>query len=385
MRFAILSNSFPPDGRGGAEQIAFLQADALACLGHDVRVWVPKKAEAGREVIHGMEVMRFPSRFAELGKMSPLARLRFHLLEDSQVRQDIADAITTWKPDVLLTHNLTGCGMATPKVIQSRGVKWIHTLHDIQLTDPSGLETVARSKSALVGAWRGFWSSRRRATFGTPTVLVSPTQWLLDWHHRHGFHGATTAVIPNPVETDEKRERVLRSPATVAFVGRLSRDKGFEVFLDIITRLDAALVSKIVVVGDGPILKHPLRLQDARLDLRGALPPDQAHRVIADADLLIAPSQVLENQQTILLEAMAEGTPAIATDTGGTRETLEGTGCPIISTTGDQAATFAKTITALLSDPKQWSLISHAMQEHAKRHDRENYFDALFNIISART
>lgn len=82
---------------------------------------------------------------------------------------------------------------------------------------------------------------------------------------------------------------------------------------------------------------------------------------------------------------MAEGTPAIATDTGGTRETLEGTGCPIISTTGDQAATFAKTITALLSDPKQWSLISHAMQEHAKRHDRENYFDALFNIISART
>ena len=48
MRFAILTNAFPPDGRGGAERTAFMQADALACLGHDVRVWAPDKGAGSR-------------------------------------------------------------------------------------------------------------------------------------------------------------------------------------------------------------------------------------------------------------------------------------------------------------------------------------------------
>lgn len=385
MRIAILTNAFPPDGQGGAERTAFFQADTLACLGHDVRVWAPDKGAGGRgpqdraerTVIHGMEVMRFPSVFRSLSRMNPFQKLGFHVWQDARPRHDLVEQIIAWKPDVLLTHNLTGCGMGTARVVQTKNVRWIHTLHDIQLTDPSGQETVAFSITPLASVWRWLWSLRRRSAFGEPNVLISPTRWLLEWHTRSGFKAARMVVIPNPVDVLPARERVLHKPATIVFVGRLSSEKGFDLFLDAVRQLDVSLVNKIVVVGGGSMMTQAERMLDKRLLLRGALSFEDARRAIADADVLIAPSQILENQQTILLEAMAEGTPVIATDVGGTKETLEGTGCLVV-----EGSALGETAKVLLAYPDVWSRISRTMRHHAEeRHDKEKYFDRLLQEI----
>ena len=129
-------------------------------------------------------------------------------------------------------------------------------------------------------------------------------------------------------------------------------------------------------------------VQDARVILRGALSFEDARKAITEADILIAPSQILENQQTVILEAMAEGTPVVATDTGGTRETLEGTGCPVISLNpklpASQAAeALALAVTGLLSHPDEWTRMSEAMRAHAEtKHGRERYFEELMGTIS---
>lgn len=398
MRFAILTNAFPPDGRGGAERTAFMQADALACLGHEVRVWAPDKGagsrgshpgeehahgkKAERTIVHGMEVMRFASVFGSLARMSKMERLDFHLSTDAGARQDIAKDIVAWKPDVLLTHNLTGCGFGTPRTIQKKGVKWIHTLHDIQLTDPSGGESLAWSKTTKARLWRRFWSWRRQVEFGVPDVLVSPTKWLMAWHTRAGFKGQHHAVIPNPIEMLPARERRLNHPATIVYVGRLSKDKGFDIFLKALDRIPDVYVNKALVVGGGTMMATAERGRDHRLMLRGALSFDDARRAIADADLLIAPSQILENQQTILLEAMAEGTPAIATDVGGTRETLEVTGCPVIPINSQQDRDIADAAIGILSDAEEWTRLSAAMRKQAEDvHAAEKYFDALVKLF----
>ena len=398
MRIAILTNSFPPDGRGGAERVAYMQADGFGVFGHEVRVWATGRQDdrTTGSSVYGVEVERFPSEFGRLGHMSRLRRLAFHLFHDLRPRRDIVERISAWKPDVLLTHNLTGCGLGTARAVQSRGVRWIHTLHDIQLTDPSGQETVAWAGTVWASLWRKFWSVVRGPWFGEPDVIVSPTQWLLDWHQRHGWLGMgalraprdveaqrlgrtqsarTGIVIPNPVTMPVPRERQVHRPATIAYVGRLSRDKGFDVFLDALTRLDASVVSRAIVVGDGPMSATG----DARLAMRGRLSPEETRRVIADADLLVAPSRILENQQTIIVEAMAEGTPVVATDTGGTKETLEGTGCPVVDV---DAQKIADAIREVLSDELRWTRLSRAMQERAKRHDTESYFSSLFGFLS---
>jgi glycosyltransferase involved in cell wall biosynthesis len=261
-------------------------------------------------------------------------------------------------------------------------VKWIHTLHDIQLTDPSGGESLAWSKTSKARIWRGFWSWRRKMEFGAPDALISPTQWLMSWHADAGFKGKQTVIIPNPIEIMPTRERAPHHPATIVFVGRLSKDKGFDIFLKALARIPDVHVSKALVVGGGDMMATAERGRDHRLMLRGALSFEDARRAIAEADLLIAPSQILENQQTILLEAMAEGTPAIATDVGGTRETLEVTGCPVISINSQQDQDIADAAISILSDSEEWMRHSALMRKQAEEvHAAEKYFDALVKLF----
>lgn len=353
--------------------------------GHDVHVWAAGTGENARagtgERGHTILVTRFASRYADLSRKRAVSRLFFHAATDAAPRRDVVREIVTWKPDALLTHNLTGCGMGTPRAIQRHGVRWTHTLHDIQLTDPSGQETVEASRTWRRRMIRWAASRHRQLFFGLPDVVVSPTRWLLDWHRRQGFFlHATTVVIPNPIDVSTPRERTLTVPSTIAYVGRLSMEKGFGTVIQMIPQLPTSLVGKIVIVSGGPMMKEAERIRDARVDVRGAVSFEDAHRAISAADLLIAPSRILENQQTVLLQAMSEGTPAVATDTGGTKETLEGTGCPVVPP-GDATA-LAEAITRLLSDPDAWHAASRAMRHCAERHDPARYVSELTVVMA---
>lgn len=111
MRLAILTNDYPPRARGGAGVVAETYARELERRGHEVKVFLKN---------------------ADLYQRSAFNRLLFHV-QDLWPRRSLVQEISTWKPDVLLTHNLTGCGFATPRLIQRRGIRWIHFLHDVQL------------------------------------------------------------------------------------------------------------------------------------------------------------------------------------------------------------------------------------------------------------
>jgi len=366
MRIAILTNSYPPDGRGGTERIAYLQASGLRERGHEIQIWAPMSG-SGYEA----NIVRFKSRFNEIGSLNPVSRLVWHLLEDIGMNHEAVDSIAEWKPDVLITHNLTGCGIKTPGAIVERlGIPWMHTLHDVQLTDPSGQIRLADSDRGRL--WRGFWSWVRCSRLGTPDVLVSPTNWLLAWHKNYGFKGGREIVIPNPVQLGLQKNRQFQKPYTLLYVGRLTRDKGFDVYFDLVSKLNHDLVRKFVVIGDGA-----LREEADRVEYLGVQSPEETRRAIASADLLVAPSAILENQQTILLEAMAEGTPVVATDVGGTRETLTGTGCPVAI-----AREIPRTTLQLLEHPDHMKQISGSMQDVAQKHSERNYFDSLSSILT---
>jgi glycosyltransferase involved in cell wall biosynthesis len=171
MRIAIIANSFPPK-TGGAARIAGLQVDMLRATGHEVRVWSPTITWFEKPAI---------------------ARLAHHLLDlfsDSVLQREVIG----WNPDLLLTHNMTGCGFGTAAAIRSRGYVWAHFLHDVQLFEPSGRLTTER-----VTTWQRYWSFLRRLAFGAPDLVISPTRWLADEHKRRGFFfDSTIEILPNP-------------------------------------------------------------------------------------------------------------------------------------------------------------------------------------------
>jgi glycosyltransferase involved in cell wall biosynthesis len=163
--------------------------------------------------------------------------------------------------------------------------------------------------------------------------LVALTEREVDEHlalgigRRHQF-----VTVPSGVPTDELRARAPAREAAraalgvgpevfvVAALGRLVPVKGFDVLVEAMPALLAAVPDALaVVVGEGPERSLLASLAErlgvsSRVRLPGASPDPVT--VLAGADALAAPSRN-EGMGRALVEAMALGVPVVASAVGG--------------------------------------------------------------------
>ncbi len=383
MRIALVANSYPPNARGGAGQIAFLQAEWLKSHGHEVHIFVPEPfpMEAGDSSITVFKPQT-TTPYADLPKRNFLSRLIFHF-EDLSPNIALIESVRTFHPDVIITHNLTGCGWGTPKVLSQSGIRWIHILHDVQMFEPSGQILFAESFASLRHLWRSFWAKQRSKALGSPHTVISPSNWLLQYHQSFNlFSNSIAVVIPNPIQIANREPRAptealakegttnheprisdISAAKTVLYVGRVSKDKGAEVLIqawqlfqhsldasgsqrpDIQvpsppTEASAKEGSKpahrsfseggykvhLVIIGSGPYLEAIKKLNDPSIECLGAMDHDKLADYYSSASLMVFPSLLMENQPTVLLEAMSAGANMVASDIGGVGELLQGYG-----------------------------------------------------------
>jgi len=158
-----------------------------------------------------------------------------------------------------------------------------------------------------------------------------------------------TSIVPNGVEVPEPGagaddathlERVgvgeLADGLTAFFLANHTPNKGVDVLLDAFTTLDRPFT--LVVGGDrrevvdydgyasrcgpGQRIVHPGRLSD-----------DEVAALFRWADLFVFPTRA-DTLPLVVLEAMAHGTPVVASDVGGIPFELEG-GCGVLVPPGD--------------------------------------------------
>jgi glycosyltransferase involved in cell wall biosynthesis len=118
----------------------------------------------------------------------------------------------------------------------------------------------------------------------------------------------------------------------VLFAGNLIPRKAPEVLVEAFARLRrAGTADRLVICGDGEMrgaveaAAEASGLRDA-VTLTGALPPDRLAAAMSAADVFVLPS-LAEPLGVVLLEAMACGTPCVASRVGGIPEVLtEGSG-----------------------------------------------------------
>jgi glycosyltransferase involved in cell wall biosynthesis len=146
-----------------------------------------------------------------------------------------------------------------------------------------------------------------------------------------GISPSRIRVIPNAVEmfapvlgrADARRRLGISGDAfTVGWVGRLSREKGADVLLEALARIDHDL--RCVVVGDGPE-RGALEAQAAALGLsarvRFAGAMDDAAALMPAFDAFALSSRT-EGSPVALLEAVAAGIPLAAAAVGGVPDLL---------------------------------------------------------------
>lgn len=144
-----------------------------------------------------------------------------------------------------------------------------------------------------------------------------------------GVHAEKVTVLRNGVDLDvfrpEDREmaraRLGVSRYALASVGNLIAAKGHDLVIRAVARLPDV---ELLIVGSGPEEKHLMRLAvnqgvGDRVTFLGAIPQDQLWVVYSAVDCLVLAS-MREGWPNVLLEAMACGTPVIASDVGGIPE-----------------------------------------------------------------
>jgi glycosyltransferase involved in cell wall biosynthesis len=153
--------------------------------------------------------------------------------------------------------------------------------------------------------------------------VVTPSAYLRELALGWGVRPERVTLLPNPApplpelgSREALRERLGFEGPTLAFAGRLTAQKSLDLGIEAARRAGVELV----IAGDGPDRASLERIGYGRFV--GPLPRKAVLELFraADASLL---SSAWENFPHTVVEALAVGTPVIATRTGGVAEVLD--------------------------------------------------------------
>lgn len=227
---------------------------------------------------------------------------------------------------------------------QIAGVSWSMTAHAKDVfhddVEPADLRRKLAAADATVTVSE-FNLAHLRAEFGADAARV----------HRV-YNGLDLAAFPYTSPADR--------PPVIAAVGRLVEKKGFGDLLEAIALLRArGREVQVQLVGTGALAEvlaeqvRQLGLTDVVV-LRGALPQGEVRAVVQEAAVFAAPCVVgadgnRDGLPTVLLEAMALGTPCVATPVTGIPEVIVDGVSGLLVPEHDPAA-LARALARLLDD-----------------------------------
>ncbi len=214
------------------------------------------------------------------------------------------------------------------------------------------------------------WNALRRLMYRHADCVVTQTAAAGDWIEQHCR--TEPLVLPNPLR-DLPRIKVEREPLVVG-IGRLDRQKGFDLLLEAFARVAESLPAwRLALVGEGRE-EAALRKQCKQLGLQ--------HRVefvghvkdvetwMARAGLVVQPSR-FEGFPNVLLECMAMGAAVISADCpSGPSEIIEDrTSGRLVEI--DNVAELTDAMSELMSDDEQRGALGREAIKVRERYRRE--------------
>ena len=167
-----------------------------------------------------------------------------------------------------------------------------------------------------------------------------------------GFFGGEYTMLFNGVEIDryESGGTIRGLGPSIFFCGRHEERKGLNVLLEAMTHLPPNV--RCLVASDGPDTKR-LKLQyahDPRISWLGRLSDDDKIAYLRGSSVFCAPSLHGESFGVVLIEAMAAGTPVVASALDGYRNVATNGVDAALCAPGDEVG-LAEALSQVLNDP----------------------------------
>jgi glycosyltransferase involved in cell wall biosynthesis len=327
---------------GGMEMMTVDLARALRARGH--RVGITCLEEEGA-LADGLKPAGIPVAVVPCPGLAPLAR----------AHPGLRDHFAQRAPDIVHAHN--GVWAKAALAARAAGVPAVmHTAHGFDHDEP----------------WFG---DALRWWAGLHTDMVVAVSRPLREHfvRKARVNPSRVVTVLNGIDTSRfspgERSGVLRGPLgigpdvpLIGCVARLDPVKNHALLLEAMAHLVRQVPDiHLALVGDGPLrdmLQGQVRALglDGRVLLAGTLA--DAAPAYRDLDIFVLPS-VSEGTSISVLEAMASGTPVVATRVGGTPWLLGDGACGELVPSGDSEA-LAGAVTRLLGDEKERSRLAHS-------------------------
>lgn len=323
MRLALVTNTLPPEGRGGAEAYVAALARDLARR-HDVVVLTGAHSTLDR-----VPTRRLPGLPQLSHSAHPARKAVWHARDQwlPGVHRETRSALEEFRPDVVHSHAVQGLSAAVFTAIRSVGARHVHTAHDLGLL--CARVTMTRDGEFCGGrclTCRVQRTVRARAAASRLDLLIAPSDHVRERHLEAG--------VVSPEQARTIRQGTDPAPAfarpvddlaeaRLGYLGTLSRIKGVETLLD--SFASAPPHWRLTIAGSGDLepLVRERAARDARIEFRGRVEAAAKEAFLSELDLLVIPSEWEENAPLVAVEAAVRGLPAVVSDRGGLPETAE--------------------------------------------------------------
>ncbi|MDD3778208.1 MAG: glycosyltransferase [Patescibacteria group bacterium] len=325
MKICLINNLLPPYNRGGAEKVLIKMATDLKQK-NDVFIITTRPHKPDLGINSDFRTLYIKSNYYNLYKKNIIYRLFWQISNIYSFKQfqEILHILNTEKPDLVITHNLMGLGHMSALAISQLAITHHHFLHDIQLLHPSGL--MFYSKERILNSLPAkIYQKLSRKFIGSPDLIISPSNWLLQEHLRRGFFPTSKTEIRPFTETIEDSDKTTPSgpKKNLFFAGQIEKHKGIIFLIKAFLKL-APDDFTLKIAGTGSLLKKAKKIakNDKRITFFGNLDKAVLKTEMKKSDLLIVPSSCYENSPLIISEARALKVPVLASRIGGIPEAV---------------------------------------------------------------
>jgi phosphatidylinositol alpha-mannosyltransferase len=203
------------------------------------------------------------------------------------------------------------------------------------------------------------------------------------WTGRRWF-GGRYEVIPNGVDVDAAIYRPDKSDEEMRIVciGRTDERKGVPILLTAFAALIEHVPARLSIIGidDEELGRYYLDDETrSRVDALGKVSGQRLWEEVGDADVLCAPSLAGESFGMVLLEALASGTPPIASRIAGYSDVITDGVDGILVPPADAQA-LAEELQRLWHEPERLAAIGEAARQSAQRYAWPHVADRVSEV-----
>ena len=201
--------------------------------------------------------------------------------------------------------------------------------------------------------------------------------------------GLTDARVMGNAVAEREQRPALADPPTVAFAGRLVREKGVETLVNAFaTAVRSVPTARLLIAGAGPKRVELERLAVSlgiadRVTFLGHVDPQQLERELGAVWVQAVPSLWREPWGNAAGEALMRGTAVVASCTGGLADLVDHERTGLHVPPGDAAA-LAAALVRLLGDRNLAETMGRAARDHALRElAPQRYVDRLLDVYAS--